>query len=164
MSGKVDGNPYGEQYETRPMHRHWSTYDMKLEGCRYNLLDEIVRGNPFDAPRFEAIAAELEQLAHSKGWGEEDSFIFSAAGRATAEDRANDDRIAAEVAQHEEDPDWLFSEYTDKSDRLLKEASATREAREAVHVMLSRVLDARTKGREARRGVDAETGKQPGFP
>ena len=142
MSVQVDGNPYGEIYEEMPQHRHWDTYDMTLEGCRYNVLHELVAQPRFDAVRAEAVLAELEALAQSKGWGEADSFY--SAGYV---DDLHSEYAAAQRANFEEDPDSQYSNYQDRSFIHLEQAAATEEACAFLYRALCTVVDSRQTGR-----------------
>lgn len=78
-STKVTDNPYGERFAAMREHFHWDPYDMKLEGCRFNMLHNLLT-QPAESRRDERIAGvrtDLVALAESKGYGEQDSYLYS---------------------------------------------------------------------------------------
>jgi hypothetical protein len=150
ISVKQMNNPHGQIYEDMPVHDHWSTYDMSLEGCRYNMLHGLVTATPFDQAAAINILAEIEALAQSKGYGDEDSYICGL-GRYTEEEIEADPRLASQREMHQEDADAEYTFETRCSISLLRYSAATFEAIEFVPTILHVVEQARTRGAAMRR-------------
>ena len=142
----VDDKPYGRHYEEMPEHKHWATFDMILEGCRFNLLHELVGAAAFDAARAGSVLEDIEALAQSKGYGDEDSFIWEAGGPLHGDPAY----AAAREDQHNDDPDADYTGSVDASVGLLSAAAASPEAQSFVSRIGSTVADARVRGRRMR--------------
>jgi hypothetical protein len=124
---KVDGNPFGERYEEMPEHAHWNAFDMRLEGCRMNRLHELVSAAPFDLAAAIEVRGQLESLAQSKGYGEEDSYHTDFHSH-TPDELREDPCLAAKVEQYQDDPDSQYTEEMRLSKAALENTAATGEA------------------------------------
>jgi len=113
------------------VHKGWSTFDERLEGARFHLLHEIVSKPVFDAVEAGRLVSELEQLAHSYGYGVADSYLCSASGLDEEQISDNPELLSARENLYEEEGenDQYFMEVR-ASCRLLREAAASAEARE----------------------------------
>jgi hypothetical protein len=140
-------NPYGPEYEIMREHAHWATYDMKLEGSRYNRLEVLVGATPFDAAAAEAVVADLVEMASGKGWGEQDSFSCEMSGKTEGEVEAAGGYNAAILAQFRDDPDSQYTHEVMESCRILRSAAVTQEALLLISDIPMRIEDARTAGR-----------------
>lgn len=157
-SVKADNNPHGAVYEEMAAHFHWDGYDMSLEGCRYNILDVLVRATPFDSAAAGAILCEIESLAQSNGYGVEDSYICDVDLRTDEEIEASPE-LSAKREMHSEDPDAQYTEDTGCSVRLLEETAATPEAQQFTRIISEVIAVARTRGAEMRRANDRHAGQ-----
>ncbi len=126
-------------------HRHWSPFDLKLEGARFQRLHEIVSSKNFDQETASEVILQIMAFARGYGDGQADSYLADVAGI--------ENETLAEI-RHDE----LFSsydeteyfEYVTKSERLLVEASASDEAKAFVQNLTVDALDAFCRGRDAR--------------
>ena len=152
-SVRETNNPHGEEYETMPAHAHWDGYDMSLEGCRYNILDGLVAVVPFEADAANVIVAEIEALAQSKGYGDEDSYLCDT-GSMTEDEIEASDYHSALMDQHEDDPDSQYTEDTRISINLLGRIAASSDALEMIANLSKTVSAARERGAGMRRAMD----------
>lgn len=126
-------------------HRHWSPFDLKLEGARFQRLHEIVSAKDFDSEAASEVISQIMAYARGYGDGQADSYLADIPGI--------EDETLAEIREDE-----LFSsydeteyfEYLTRSNRLLSEAAATAEAKASVRDLTVDALDAFCAGRDAR--------------
>jgi hypothetical protein len=126
-------------------HRHWSPFDLKLEGARFQRLHDIVSAKDFDPESASEVLSQIMAFARGYGDGQADSYLADVAGI--------EDETLAEIMQ-----DDLFSsydqteyfQYVSKSARILFEASVTDEAKAAVRDLTVDALDAFCSGRDVR--------------
>lgn len=126
-------------------HRHWSPFDLKLEGARFQRLHEIVSAPDFDAGVASEVISQILAFARGYGDGQADSYLADAAGI--------EDETLAEIREDE-----LFSSYDEteyfqyvaRSNRLLSEAAATADAKAFVRDLTVDALDAFCAGRDSR--------------
>lgn len=108
----VQDNPYGERYASHgSMHNHWDDFDMRLEGCRFNLLSELMSRTQDEGvrERMIKIARELVALAHSKGYADQDTHMFNLP-------------LNEEPKSYDETIDGVYEEHIMRSMNILKEA------------------------------------------
>jgi hypothetical protein len=126
-------------------HRHWSPFDLKLEGARFQKLHEIVSAKDFDSEAAAEVISQLMAFARGYGDGQADSYLADTAGI--------EDETLAEIREDE-----LFSNYDEteyfqyvaRSNRLLSEVAATAEAKAFVRDLTVDALDAFCTGRDSR--------------
>lgn len=110
-------------------HRGWDTFDLGLEGARFQLLHEAVVAAPFDTAAAEHALSELDGLAQSCGYADADSHLHEYGGDY---EEGSEQAICAEISRAAvfDDPgeSSYFSEVY-KSEKTLFAAAATREAR-----------------------------------
>ncbi len=126
-------------------HRHWSPFDLKLEGARFQRLHEIVSAKDFDPEAASEVISQIMAFARSYGYGQADSYLADTAGI--------EDETLGEIREDE-----LFSNYDEteyfqyvvRSNRLLAEAASTAEAKVFVGDLTVDALDAFCVGRDSR--------------
>jgi hypothetical protein len=126
-------------------HRHWSPFDLKLEGARFQRLHEIVSSKDFDQETASEVISQIMAFARGYGDGQADSYLADVAGI--------EDETLAEIREDELFGSYdqtEYFEYVSKSVRLLAEAAATDEARHAVKDLTVDALDSFCHGRDAR--------------
>jgi hypothetical protein len=138
-------------------HAHWSPYDLKLEGARYQRLHEIVSSPDFDQAAASTVIAEIMAFARGFGDGQADSFLADFDG--WTEDEFEEDSIAGirrdELLSDYDEMDYFM--YVNRSHRALVEAAATPEAKALVGDLTVDALDAFCRGRDARLEEPART-------
>lgn len=112
-------------------HKGWITFDEKFEGARYQLLQELVSADPFDARTAEVVLSELEDFAQSYGYATADSVLCDY-GDLSEDELEEEENAAAKIimdglfANDGENDQYFTDVYT--SENALKTASKTQEA------------------------------------
>lgn len=111
-------------------HAGWDTFDLRLEGARFHLLQGIVASAPFDADAAQDVLADLEAFARSYGYGTTDTYLTDAAGKSDDE-IGSDPQLALMRENIFDNPeeDQYFHEVR-ISGRALLAGAATAEARD----------------------------------
>ena len=81
-------------------HAHWSTYDLGLEGARFQMLQDIIDADDFDQTSADEILGVLQQFAQSNGYATADSVYYTYGTLELSElgqDINHETRINAEV-------------------------------------------------------------------
>lgn len=129
MANVADASPSVAEAAKNGPHGGWASFDCRLEGARFHLLHEIVSAETFDAAEAERLAAELEELALSYGYGAADNYLAKAEG--LQDDEIGEDPSLAlqrrSIFEEDGEEDAYFAEVR-ASERLLFAAAATGEA------------------------------------
>ena len=125
-----DASPKLQAASGKGKHRGWSTFDIALEGSRFQALHDLVSAPAFDGHHAIAVLDELEALAQSYGYGQADSYLAGAEGLSDEEISANPFLAMQRDSTFKEDgeEDQYFIEVRN-SERILLAAAATPEAR-----------------------------------
>jgi len=111
-------------------HKGWDTFDLKLEGARFHLLQQAVEAGTFDAAEAVRLVGELESLAYSYGYATADSYMTDAVG--LSDDEIDADPQLSLMRDHlfeNPEEDQYFHEVR-TSGRALLAGAATAAARE----------------------------------
>jgi hypothetical protein len=131
-------------------HSHWSPFDLKLEGARYQSLHEIVAAPAFDSEAASTVYSEILAFARGFGDGQADSYLADY-GHLASED-FDEDSLASihrdELFSSYDETEYF--EYVTKSEGALSKASATPEAKSFVRNLTVDALDAFCVGRDRR--------------
>jgi len=158
-------------------HKGWSTFDLKLEGARFHLLQGIVASETFDADAAWRILSELEAFATGYGYGTADSYLTDAVGM--TDDEIDADPQLSLMRDHlfdNPEEDQYFNEVRE-SGRALLAGAATAEAREfltsrkdspygpsqdgSYGIVFSTMMKAFEAGRDERKSLNASRMSAP---
>ncbi|NTF24283.1 hypothetical protein G6L47_03275 [Agrobacterium rubi] len=142
-------------------HRFWDTYDMTLEGARFHRLHEIVSATDPNLEDAKEVIAQILSFASGYGYGQADSFLFEFGG--LSGDEMEEDDVAAirrDDLMYNYD-ETMYFEYVSKSNRLVADAAATKEARDIVSNLTVNALNAYCAGRDSRMDAAEPTDPAP---
>lgn len=152
MPDHVNTTPASEELQARAVagpHQHWSSFDLKLEGSRFQRLHEIVSAPAFDADAANEVLAQIIAFARGHGYGQADSFLADTHNMSD-EDIDGDPQASIWKEQLFSSYDETeYFEYVSKSQRLLAAAAVTEEAKAFVRNLTVDALDAFCDGRDA---------------
>ena len=132
-----------QEFVDKPRHQHWDMFDMTVEGCRFNYLDDLQSRDNFEVEKAESLVEELCGLIHSKAYADEDNFFCT---MALQNEDETTDYTKALMEQHDEDPDPEYTLAIETSLKLLADSAKTPPARQLVSSLDMRFTQARQDG------------------
>jgi hypothetical protein len=158
-------------------HKGWDTFDLKLEGARFHLLQQAVAAEPFDEGAARRVLGELESLAYSYGYGTADSYLTDASGMSDDEIEADPQLLLMRENIFENPEEDQYFHEVRVSGRILLAGAATAQARDfltsrvdspfgtcaggSYGIVMTRMMKAFEAGRDERRNLDASKSPTP---
>jgi hypothetical protein len=133
--------------ETGP-HNHWSTFDLHLEGARYQKLHDLVSSADFDQGSAVEVIAQILAFSRGYGYGQADSFLSCFGHPEAIEEDAEAELAHSSLFSSYDETEYF--DYVTKSELILKEAAATDEAKVLIRDLTVDALDAFCDGRDRR--------------